>query len=88
MGKETGGMRDTDYAKQHNDHIPERCCLTCKSLVEFPRNNRYGDMDHLCIKTGYFTHGTTKDVAKVKRYAPGGRELPCKWEPKKERRTG
>ena len=59
-----------------------KCCNTCKHLIAFPRNNGYGDVDYLCIKTGYFVHGRDKDVSKVKRFSPGGKELKCEWENK------
>ncbi len=59
-----------------------RCCRNCKNLVEFLKNNRYGNVDHFCIVTGYFATGIDKDINKVKRYSPGGKELQCKWEKK------
>lgn len=55
----------------------KRCCLNCKHLVQFPRGNSYGDIDYLCIKTGYFVVNVGADVKKIKRYTPGGKELVC-----------
>ena len=57
----------------------KQCCRNCSNLVEFPRNNRYGDIDYLCRVTGYFASGIDRDVTKVKRYSPGGKELECRW---------
>ena len=56
------------------------CCANCKHLISTPKNNRYGDMEHFCIATGYFTYGINKDRNKVKRFTPGGKELECKYE--------
>jgi len=59
-----------------------KCCRNCKNLVGFPKNNRYGDVDHFCIVTSYFVTGIDKDINKVKRYSPGEKELQCKWKEK------
>ena len=56
------------------------CCANCKHCIDFPKNNRYGDVEHLCLVTGYFTHGINKDRNKVKHFSPGGKELECKYE--------
>lgn len=61
----------------------KKCCRTCRFLIEYPKNNRYNDIDYLCCKTGYFCTGIDKDIAKYQRYSPGGRLLNCNWEPKK-----
>ena len=61
----------------------KRCCKNCKNLVGYPRNNSYGDIDYLCIKTGYFCSGITKDATKVQRFSPGGKLLDCVWEEKR-----
>lgn len=61
------------------------CCANCKNCLDYPRGNKYGDVDHLCIVSGYFVTGMHKDRTKVKRYSPGGRELPCKYERKIQR---
>lgn len=55
-------------------------CGNCKHLVSIPKNNRYGDMEHFCMVTGYFVHGIYKDRNSVKRYTPGGKELYCCYE--------
>ena len=65
--------------------VHEKCCANCRYLVDFPKKNRYGDIGHLCTKTGYMTTGITKDADKVKRFTPGGRELICSFEPKRSR---
>ncbi len=57
-----------------------RCCRNCANLVDIPRKNSYGDIDHLCLATSYYTTGIDKDITKVKRYTPGGRELKCEWK--------
>ncbi len=62
-----------------------KCCKNCMNLIECPRNNRHNDIDHFCMATGYFTHGIDKDITKVKRYSPGGKELVCQYRPKNER---
>jgi hypothetical protein len=67
----------------YNDNI--ECCANCKYCLEFPRNNSYGDIDYLCVVTGYFTCCSSwihKDRNKVKWYSPGGRKLKCKYERK------
>ena len=56
------------------------CCANCKHRLDYPRNNKYGDVDHLCIISGYFIIEIYKDHRKVKGYSPGGRELECKYE--------
>lgn len=56
------------------------CCMNCKHRVSIPKNNSYGDVEHFCLKTGYFLHGVNKDRHKVKRFSPSGRELKCEYE--------
>ena len=63
---------------------PYKTCNNCKNLIPCPRNNKYGDVDYLCIISGYFVVGRDKNIEKVKRYSPGGKELSCKWEGKSE----
>ena len=58
------------------------CCANCKNCYDYPRDNRYEDVDHLCIVNGYFVTGFRKDRTKIKRYTPGGRELECSYERK------
>lgn len=60
------------------------CCANCVYLLDFPKNNRYGDVDHLCIKTGYFCMGIYKDIHKYKHFSPGGKELICDYKRKSE----
>lgn len=64
-----------------------KCCRSCANLVDYPKNNRYGDIEYLCIVTGYFATGIDKDISKIKRYSPGGRELQCEWNGKNESAT-
>ena len=59
-----------------------KTCRKCRHLAAYPRNNSYHDVDYLCLKTGYFCSGIDKDITKVKRYSPGGRELKCEFESK------
>ncbi len=61
-----------------------KCCRNCANLIDYPKNNHYGDVKHLCIVTGYFATGIDKDISKIKRYSPGGRELQCKWKGKND----
>ena len=28
-----------------------KCCRNCANLIDYPKNNRYGDVNHLCIVT-------------------------------------
>lgn len=56
------------------------CCANCKHCISTPKNNRYGDVEHFCIVTGYYIHGANKDRNTVKRFSPGGKELVCKYE--------
>lgn len=58
------------------------CCANCKYCIDEPTNNRYGDIKHFCLVTGYYTHGINKDRTKIKHYTPGGKELECKYERK------
>lgn len=58
------------------------CCANCTHCVSIPKNNRYGDIEHFCLVTGYFLHGIKKDKNKVRRYTPGGGELKCRYERK------
>lgn len=60
------------------------CCANCKHLIDYPKGNRYGDVEHLCLITGYYTHAIYKDRKTIKRFTPGGRELKCRYERKKE----
>lgn len=62
----------------NNENI--ECCANCKYCLAYPRNNRYGDINYLCVATTYFVYGIHKDRTKVRRYTPGGRELECKYE--------
>lgn len=71
------GITNVYSVKKENKGIKKRCCLNCKHLVQFPRGNSYGDIDYLCIKTGYFVVNVGADVKKIKRYTPGGKELVC-----------
>lgn len=68
------------------DGMEYKCCRNCGNLMEYPKNNRYGDISHLCLATGYFTSGVDKDIAKVKRYSPGGKELKCQWKQNRSRK--
>ena len=56
------------------------CCSNCKHCLSYPRNNSYGDVDHLCSVHGYFLHGIDKDRHTIERYSPGGKKLTCKYE--------
>lgn len=71
------GTTNVCSIQKKNKEIKKRCCLNCKNLVQFPRGNSYGDIDYLCIKTGYFVVNVGADVKKIKRYTPGGKELVC-----------
>ena len=59
-----------------------KCCLNCGNMIEVPRNNRFGDVDRLCLRTTYLITGANRDVTKVKRYTPCGKELDCVWKEK------
>lgn len=56
------------------------CCANCKNCVAYPKNNRYGDVDYMCLISGYYISGVHKDRNKVRRFTPGGRELECRYE--------
>lgn len=58
------------------------CCANCKHLISTPKNNRYGDMEHFCLSTGYFVIEIYKDRNKCRHLTPGGRELNCTYERK------
>lgn len=57
-----------------------KCCRNCRNLISIPKDNRFNDVDHYCMVSTYFTHGIDKDITKIKRYTPGGKELECRWE--------
>ncbi len=59
------------------------CCANCKHCLEYPRGNRYGDIDYMCAINGYYLRSINKDISKIKRLTPGGRELECRYERKK-----
>lgn len=63
-----------------------KCCANCKYCIDIPRNNKYGDVDYLCVITGHFIpfYGITKDRVQIKCYSPGGKELECKFEKKQD----
>lgn len=42
------------------------CCANCKHCLEYPRGNRYGDIDYMCAINGYFMHSINKDISKIK----------------------
>ena len=56
------------------------CCANCRYLISTPKNNRYGDIEHFCVVTGYYCYGIYKDRNKLKHFTPGGKELECKYE--------
>lgn len=62
--------------------IQKKCCRNCKHLIDIPRNNSYKDVDHFCMLNGYYTTGIDKDINKVRRYSPGGKELRCEYKEK------
>lgn len=55
------------------------CCATCEYCLAYPRGNRFGDVDYLCVITGYFVHSIHKDIRTVRHFSPGGRELECQY---------
>lgn len=61
------------------------CCANCKYCLAFPKNNKYGDVDYLCVVNDYFCLEIHKDRRKVKNYSPGGRELECRYESKRKK---
>lgn len=79
------GTTNVYSIQKKNKEIKKRCCLNCKNLVQFPRGNSYGDIDYLCIKTGYFVVNVGADVKKIKRYTPGGKELVCCYESSRQK---
>lgn len=56
------------------------CCANCRYRLDYPRNNKYGDVDYLCVISGYFMIDIYNDNRKIKRYSPGGKELKCRYE--------
>lgn len=67
---------------QKTNNAIKECCINCKYCIGIPKNNAYGDVDYLCVATGYFCHGIYKDRQKIRRFSPGGRELQCQYEKK------
>lgn len=58
-------------SKQNN--IPERCCANCKFLIDYPKNNAYGDVEHLCVKLGLYIFGIHKDLDKAQFFMGDGK---------------
>ncbi len=58
------------------------CCANCIHCINYPRNNKYEDIDYLCIINGYFLNGINKERTKIKHYSPGGKELDCMYKMK------
>lgn len=56
------------------------CCSNCKHCVDEETNNRYRDIKHFCLITGYYLHGANKDRNKIERFSPGGKKLECRYE--------
>ena len=48
--------------------IPEKCCANCKHLLAFPKNNKYNDVDYLCVKIGRYIFGRFTDMEKAEFY--------------------
>ena len=65
--------------------ITIKTCRNCANLMNIPKNNKYGDVEHFCLATGYLTSGIDTDITKVKRYSPGGKELKCEWKSNESR---
>lgn len=63
------------------------CCANCKHCMAFPKNNKYGDIEYLCLIHGYFMFEIHKDHRKIRQYTTGERELECKYE-REETTTG
>ncbi len=59
-------------------NIPEKCCARCKYLLEYPRNNSYGDADYLCVKLGRFISGRYVDIEKATFFLGDGKTLDKK----------
>ena len=60
------------------------CCANCQNCVAYPKNNRYGDVDCMCLINGYYVGTVNKDRSKIRRFSPSGRELVCRYERKAE----
>ena len=60
------------------------CCANCAYLMDFPKGNKYGDVEHFCLITGYYTHNIHKDRKTIKHFSPGGKELHCHYKNKDE----
>ena len=45
-----------------------------QKLRSISENNRYGDVDYMCLISGYYIAGVHKDRNKVRRLTPGGRK--------------
>lgn len=56
------------------------CCANCKHLAYYPKRNRYGDIDFLCMSTSYFILSVLDDMNNIRISTPGGRKLECKFE--------
>lgn len=54
-------------------NIPEKCCANCEHLLEYPRDNAYGDADYLCIKLGKYVSGRYADITKAAFFLGDGK---------------
>lgn len=43
-----------------------KSCYNCKHCIAIPRNNRYNDIDYLCVVNSYFTIDIHKDISRIK----------------------
>ena len=41
------------------------------------------NIDYMCAINGYYLRSINKDISKIKRFTPGGRELEYRYERKK-----
>lgn len=56
------------------------CCKNCIYCIPYPKNNKYNDIDYLCAINGYYIISINKDIHKIKRFSPGGKELKCQYK--------
>lgn len=73
-------ITDMQMLRKEKNMESIKCCATCKYLVSHPKGNRYGDMEHFCLKTSYMVGQIHKNRDMVKSYTPGGKELNCTYE--------
>lgn len=62
-----------------------KCCDNCFWLNKVPKNNAYGDIENICIKTGmYFTRNDIKKDLDKHEFSSNWTKKHCEYREKTE----